>query len=112
MVASTFKVLICLYFWQSESKNWLMLAQMALCFAILSGAITFFFLPESPRFLASKGRATEAVEVLKSIQRRNSTADKDVELHPALLICTADCIQESPDRPHEVDMDIEDDADV
>ena len=64
MSFATCKVFICLYFWLSTSKDWNRMAFVAITFAIISFILTFYFMPESPRFLISKKRYYEAVEVL------------------------------------------------
>ncbi len=40
--------------------------------ALLCSVLTFFFIPESPRFLVSKGRTLEAVAVLQQIATMNN----------------------------------------
>ena len=65
------KVMICLYFMLSSSKEWKVLAYTGISFAVLSLLITVIKLPESPRFLFSKRRFSQAEKVLKSIQLSN-----------------------------------------
>ena len=51
MIFSISKVIICLYFFLSSSKDWVHMAYIALALASYSLVTTIFFLPESPRFL-------------------------------------------------------------
>ena len=53
MIFSISKIVICLYFFISSSKNWVHMAYIALILATYSLVTTIFFLPESPRFLES-----------------------------------------------------------
>lgn len=71
LIFATCKVAICLYFWQSSSKNWKFLGIVAICLATASLVLTAFFMPESPRFLHSKGQFEQAQRVLESVQRVN-----------------------------------------
>jgi hypothetical protein len=56
MSFATCKVIICLYFWLSTSKDWVRMGYISIILAILSFILTFLFMPESPRFLVSKKR--------------------------------------------------------
>ena len=58
------KVLICLFFMLTESRNWRVCAYVALTLAALSFFLVLFFLPESPRFLFDQKKYTEATQVL------------------------------------------------
>lgn len=55
MMFAWFKVFVCIYFWQFSNPNWKTMGFIAIGFAVVSFLLTFFTLPESPRFLASKG---------------------------------------------------------
>ena len=72
MSFATCKVIICLYFWFSTSKDWQHMAYVAIVLAIFSFVVTYTFLPESPRFLVSKKRYDEAVEILENIKVINN----------------------------------------
>lgn len=63
------KVLICSYFFFSESKDWKHMAYVALTLAIYSLVATYLFLPESPKFLEGKKKFEEAFKILKRIQK-------------------------------------------
>lgn len=67
MSFSLFKVLICIYFWQSTDKNWRVCGYFALAFAIASFVSVSFALPESPRFLASTGKHEQAISILMKV---------------------------------------------
>ena len=82
MMFASFKVLICIYFWQSESKNWRVCGYVALSFTVISFILVFFCVPESPRFLASSGKSSEAIAVLTKVQQINSGANKQLVLTP------------------------------
>ena len=56
MSFATCKVIICLYFWVSASKNWANMAYTAIVLAIFNFILSFIILPESQRFLISKKR--------------------------------------------------------
>jgi SP family xylose:H+ symportor-like MFS transporter len=56
MSFATCKVITCLYFWVSASKNWANMAYTAIVLAIFNFILSFIILPESPRFLISKKR--------------------------------------------------------
>jgi drug/metabolite transporter (DMT)-like permease len=64
MSFATCKVIICLYFWLSSSKDWKYMAYVAIILAIISFILTYFYMPESPRFLVSKKRYDEALVIL------------------------------------------------
>ena len=72
MTFAACKVIICLYFMLSESKNWEYLAYTALTFAAFSLVMTTVVLPESPRFLYSKKNFIECQKILLRIQKINS----------------------------------------
>ena len=64
LVFATAKMIICTYFWTSESKNWKVCAIIAISLAIFSLITTAFFMPESPRFLYSQGKIDQAYKIL------------------------------------------------
>jgi len=68
---ATSKVLICCYFWLSTGKNWKLNAIVAIVMATLSLFLTIFFVPESPRYLYSKGKKEEAKRILRKMQLIN-----------------------------------------
>lgn len=65
------KVMICLYFMLSRNQRWEPMAYAALFFSFSSFFLTLFTLPESPRYLYSKGKYSEATKVLLAIQKTN-----------------------------------------
>ena len=64
MIFAAFKVIICLYFFISDSKDWVHMAYAALAMASYSLVTTIFFLPESPRFLDGSKKYVKATKVL------------------------------------------------
>lgn len=75
------KVLVCLYFWLSTSKNWKACVYAALACASLSMIMLEGFLTESPRFLASKNEFKQAIDVLKKIQKINGVNKEEFILN-------------------------------
>ena len=65
------KVLICLYFMLSVSKNWKVMGVIATILSIGSFVVTLFLLPESPRFLNGMKKYEEANSVLRKMQKFN-----------------------------------------
>lgn len=66
----------CMVFGMSlmESPNWrLMLGVLSLISLVYLG-LTIFYLPESPRWLVSKGRMAEATEVLQRLRGRRDVS--------------------------------------
>lgn len=61
------KVLICLYFMMSVSKNWKVMGVIATILSVGSYIVTYFTLPESPRFLNGIKKNDEANSVLRKI---------------------------------------------
>jgi hypothetical protein len=53
------KMFFAFYFW-FISKNWITMGYLALITAIISLVLTYYILPESPRFLYEKNRIKEA----------------------------------------------------
>ena len=54
MTFSVCKIMVCSYFFWSEAKDWKHLSYVAILFATYSLVMTFFFLPESPKFLEGR----------------------------------------------------------
>jgi MFS family permease len=73
MVFAACKVMVCSYFYWSKAKDWKHLAYTALALAGYSFIGTFFFLPESPKFLEGKKKFDEASEILRRMQNWNKT---------------------------------------
>ncbi|KAK9677658.1 hypothetical protein RND81_11G158800 [Saponaria officinalis] len=73
----------CMVFGMSlmETPNWRLMLGVLLIPSIVYFALTVFFLPESPRWLVSKGRMSEAKKVLQRLRGR-----EDVSAEMALLV--------------------------
>ncbi|KAL9244907.1 hypothetical protein vseg_018622 [Gypsophila vaccaria] len=73
----------CMVFGMSlmESPNWRLMLGVLLIPSVFYFALTVFFLPESPRWLVSKGRMSEAKKVLQRLRGR-----EDVSAEMALLV--------------------------
>jgi hypothetical protein len=67
------KVLICLYFLHSKAKDWRVMAYLAILLATGSLIVTYFILPESPRFMEGQKNYDEANKSLKQMQKINRT---------------------------------------
>lgn len=65
------KIMICIFFMFSPSRDWVDLGYVALVFAVISLVLTTFFLPESPRFLVGQQKYEEALKILSQIQNVN-----------------------------------------
>ena len=76
MVFACCKVLICLYFMLSKSKEWRYMAICSILLASISLFFTITYMPESPRYLLSKKKFTEANFVFKNILRINKKFEK------------------------------------
>ena len=74
------KVSICLYFVYAKSRNWHILGYMAAIFATFSFVATSLFLPESPRFLYSKGDFRKTEQVLKQVAYINGYSSVEWQL--------------------------------
>ena len=82
---ASIKIIVCLYFWTSEAKDWKVMSYIALGCAIVSFIGTIFFMPESPRFLLKKKKFSECAKILMAIQRTNKGADRTLDLDPINL---------------------------
>ena len=65
-------ILAALYF-QCISKHWLWFELIGFILQVLSLIATFFFIPESPKFLVMQRRFTEARIILERIAKVNGT---------------------------------------
>ena len=65
------KMFVCLQFMYIESRQWLNLAHLSIVFAAFSLASSAYWMPESPRYLHSRKRFTEAADILKRMQKFN-----------------------------------------
>jgi MFS family permease len=73
----------CMVFFMSmmDSPSWrLMLGTLSIP-AVIYLALTLFFLPESPRWLVSKGKMIEAKQVLQRLRGREDVSGLFVSLH-------------------------------
>lgn len=59
----------------------LLISSLVLAIAIL----IMMFLPESPKFLLSQGRQSEAIQILQNIYSTNTGKDKDVLNYEVLI---------------------------
>lgn len=73
----------CMVFWMSlmDSASWRLMLGVLSIPSFIYFALTIFFLPESPRWLVSKGRMLEAKKVLQRLRGRD-----DVSGEMALLV--------------------------
>ncbi|XP_074275566.1 monosaccharide-sensing protein 2-like [Silene latifolia] len=73
----------CMVFGMSlmDKPNWRLMLGVLLIPSVVYFALTVFFLPESPRWLVSKGRMSEAKKVLQRLRGRD-----DVSAEMALLV--------------------------
>lgn len=86
MMFAWFKIFVCIYFWQVASPTWKTMGYVAIGFAVTSFVLTLFTLPESPRFLASKGQNDTVISILQVVQETNGGANKDLKMTPDMLI--------------------------
>jgi MFS family permease len=73
----------CMVFFMSmmDSPSWrLMLGTLSIP-AVIYLALTLFFLPESPRWLVSKGKMIEAKQVLQRLRGREDVSGLFISLH-------------------------------
>jgi hypothetical protein len=71
-VENVILILAALYF-QCISKHWLWFELIGFILQVLSLIATFFFIPESPKFLVMQRRFTEARIILERIAKVNGT---------------------------------------
>ncbi|WJZ92164.1 hypothetical protein VitviT2T_011179 [Vitis vinifera] len=66
----------CMVFWMSlmDSPKWRLMLGVLSIPSLLYFALTVFYLPESPRWLVSKGRMAEAKQVLQRLRGREDVA--------------------------------------
>lgn len=67
LLFSCFKVMVCLYLMNDPERSWKPLAHLAITLSLFSLIGTLMCLPESPRFLFSKGQFQQANDVLEYI---------------------------------------------
>lgn len=61
------------------TKNWLYIGIVSICFVTTSIILVLLFMPESPRYLFSKGRVREARESFKKMAAINNRGYKPLE---------------------------------
>ena len=71
---------------------------VSIAFAVVSFVLTAFTLPESPRFLVSKGQYDSVVEILEVIQRTNGSANKNLHLKPQMIVEAKDESSDMDDK--------------
>ncbi|KAG0457392.1 hypothetical protein HPP92_022549 [Vanilla planifolia] len=94
------------------NPNWRVMLGVLSIPSLLFFALTIFFLPESPRWLVSKGRMVEAKKVLQRLRRREDVAGEMALLVEGLGVGLDTSIEEYIIGPaHEVIDDQEQNAD-
>lgn len=76
----------CMVFWMSlmDSPKWRLMLGVLSIPSLLYFALTVFYLPESPRWLVSKGRMAEAKQVLQRLRGREDVAGLFINLAPLI----------------------------
>jgi MFS family permease len=69
-------IAICLRFWVIADRIWTWNAYLAIAMAIISFVLTIVWLPESPSFLYSRKRFSEAELVLQQIYKVNNNGQE------------------------------------
>jgi hypothetical protein len=59
-------------FFYKVTKNWLFIGIVSICFVLTAITSVIMFLPESPRYLFSKGHVTEARKSFKQMELINN----------------------------------------
>ena len=66
------KLILCLSFYFVKGQSWIFMAYLALILAGISLIITYFFMPESPRFYYKKGQIQKSNEILEQMGKINN----------------------------------------